>query len=365
MTALAAPPTLSKSRAHPVPWMPMARVTWLERRSALIGLLVLYVGCAIAIVVGEQGVHGSYASFVAGGCVANAFHVPCGTIENMFEGSQDAFSAIVIALNVLPAAVGVFIGAPLLSREFESGTFRFTWTQAVGRTRYVATTLALLAGLVVTAAVLLGLLLSTWAHPFQLMGTESEWYSGLFATTWFMLAAWSLFALTLGVWLGAAIRRTVSAMAVAAVAIGGLSIASFVLFVHRLLAIAPLASRRISPLSGLGIGVLNEPANRGTGQPLGAWLVRDWFTGPDGHVLSANTADNLRNLLYGGQNGRSVNVTTWLATHHDAFWVSYQPASRFWIFQGVAGVILIVLAVAFAVVTLRLITERGGRGQRV
>ena len=32
----------------------------------------------------------------------------------------------------------MFWGAPLLAREFETGTFRLAWTQSVTRTRWLA-----------------------------------------------------------------------------------------------------------------------------------------------------------------------------------------------------------------------------------
>ena len=334
----------------------MARVTWLQHRSALIALLALYVGCAIAIVIGEQGTHSGYASYVANGCVAHLANPSCGTIADTFAGTLDAFSALVIALNVLPVIVGLFVGAPLLSREFESGTFRFTWTQGVGRTRFVLTTLAILAAFVAAAAVVLGLLLGTWAHPFEVIGDESQWQSGLFATTWFMLAAWSLFALAAGVLIGAVIKRTVTAMAVATAGIGGLLVASFVVFVHRLLAFAPLATSKISPL---GLGALNQQAYAGEGQLRGSWLVRAWFTGPNGNPLGTVAANRVRDQLYGvGKRTTSVDTASWLSLHHDVFWVSYQPESRFWIFQGAEGVILIALAVLLAATTIWFATRR-------
>ncbi len=37
---------------------------------------------------------------------------------------------------VVPVLLGVFVGAPLISRELDTGTFRFAWTQGAGRTRW-------------------------------------------------------------------------------------------------------------------------------------------------------------------------------------------------------------------------------------
>ncbi len=356
MTTLTVAPVSAHRREHPVPWKAMARVTWLQRRSTLIGLLVVFVACAVAIVAGQASTHATYASFVANGCVQNRFHTPCGTFENWFANNTDLFSAMVIALHVVPVVIGVFVGAPLLSRELESGTFRFTWTQGVGRSRAVVTTLVLLALFVTVATCVLGLLLNWFAHPFEIIGIESQWQSGLFDTTGPMLVAWTLFALALGTFLGALIGRTVAAMAVTAATVGGLLVVSFVWLVHQLEAFGALATTRIMPM-GLNIGQLNQPGSLFNG-PVGSWLVRAWFTGPDGKRLSVAAAYNVIGRMYGGPATGKVGPSRWLSVHHYIYWVSYQPASRFWIFQTFAAAILIGIAVLLAFATVRLVRRR-------
>ena len=356
MTTVAVAPVSPRRREHPVPWKAMARVTWLQRRSTLIGLLVVFVVCAVAIVVGQAGTHATYASFVASGCVQNRFHTPCGNFENWFADNTDLFSAMVIALHVVPVVIGVFVGAPLLSRELESGTFRFTWTQGVGRSRVVVTTLVLLALFVAVATCVLGLVLNWFAHPFEVIGIESQWQSGLFDTTGPMLVAWTLFALALGTFLGALIGRTVAAMALTAAIVGGLLVASFVWLVARLEAIGALATNRLMPM-GLNVGQLNVPGSQFNG-PVGSWLVRAWFTGQGGKRLSSAAASNVIGRMYGGPATGKVGPLHWLSVHHYIYWVSYQPASRFWIFQVIAAAILVVLAALLVFATVRLVRRR-------
>jgi len=356
MTTVAVAPVSPRRHEHPVPWKAMARVTWLQRRSTLIGLLVVFVACAVAIVVGQGSTHATYASFVANGCVQNRFHVPCGTFENWFADNTDLFSAMVIALHAVPVVIGVFVGAPLLSRELESGTFRFTWTQGVGRSRAVVTTLVLLALFVTVATCVFGLLLNWFAHPFEVIGNESQWQSGLFDTTGPMLAAWTLFGLALGTFLGALIGRTVAAMASTAAVVAGLLVASFVSLVARLEAIGALATTRLMPM-GLNVGQLNVPGSQFNG-PVGSWLVRAWFTGPGGKRLDAAAANNVIGRMYGGPANGKVGPSRWLSVHHYIYWVSYQPASRFWLFQVTAAAILIGMAVLLAFATVRLVRRR-------
>jgi len=356
MATVAGSPVLARQRKHPVPWKAMARVTWLQRRSTLIGLLVVFVGCAVAIVVGQAGTHASYASFVANGCVQNRFHTPCGNFENWFANNTDPFSAMVIALHVLPVVIGVFVGAPLLSRELESGTFRFTWTQGIGRSRAVVTTFVLLAVFVTLTTCALGLLLNWFAHPFEIIGIESQWQSGLFDMTGPMLATWTLFGLALGTFVGSLIGRTVAAMAVTAAIVGGLLVASFVWLVHQLEAFGALTSTRLVPM-GLGVGQLNLVGSENNG-PVGSWLVRAWFTGPDGKRLSTAAAYNVIGRMFDEANKGKVDPSRWLSVHHYIYWVGYQPASRFWIFQVIAAAILTLLAALLALATVRLVRHR-------
>ncbi len=337
-------------------WRRLAKAVWLQHPGAFFGLLVVYVALAATIVVGIEATRSTFSAYVADGCVTHPFvhsHA-CVTATKSFGDKSDPFTALVDALNVLPVVVGVFLGAPLVSRELESGTYRFAFTQALSRSRYVLTTLAMLAAFVAAGAVVLGLLFAVWAHPFELVGTEPMWQSGTFATSWFVLAAWSILGLAVGMLVGVLVRRVVMAMAGTVLIVGGLVVASITSLIPHLLSIAPLAAKRPTQI-GLGVGVLGMRAFTGEGPP-GAWLVRSWMTGRHGEILSQARAQGLVNALIASKGGTTSAATRhFLAVHHVTYWVSYQPAAREWIFQGAAGVVLLALgAIATAVTARRL-----------
>lgn len=312
----------------------MARVTWRQHRGALITLVAASAALALAMVAGQLGVRGTSANTIAPG--------------------TNALNAIVIALHVLPVLVGVFLGAPLIAREVEGGTFRFTWTQGIGRTRFTGTTIALLAAVVTATTCALGALLAWYAHPFEAAGLTSQFQSGFFDTTALTLPAWTLFALSLGTFLGALIGRVVTAMAATAAAAGGLIVGTFWELDHHLLSLGALATP-VRPTGGLFLGLLNMPAEPGFG-PSGSWLVSGWITGPGGHQLSTTAAGNLQNRL----NAVTIkDPAAWMSLHHYTYWLSYQPADRFWYFQATTGAALAALATAFALMTIRLIRSRG------
>ena len=53
------------------------------------------------------------------------------------------------------------------------------------------------------------------------------------------------------------------------------------------------------------------------------------------------------------------NEAPWMSLHHYTYWLSYQPADRFWYFQAITGAALAALATAFAVMTVWLVRSRG------
>jgi len=73
--------------------------------------------------------------------------------------------------------------------------------------------------------------------------------------------------------------------------------------------------------------------------PAGSWFVRGWITGPGGRELSAAAAGGVQNRMYAAmaRTGKKVDPAAWLSAHHYGYWLSYQPAGRFWYFAGVHG----------------------------
>jgi hypothetical protein len=313
---------------------------------ALIGLSAAFVVLAVAMVIGHSAIAGKYASYIGARCATGRIAANCDA--NVFANNENFFSAVVIALRVLPVVVGVFLGAPLLAREIESGTFRFSWTQAVGRSRQIAVQFALMAGFLVTSTLILGLFLGWFAHPFEVTGVDSQWGSGLFETTPLVIAGWTTFAFALGTFLGAFIRRTVVAMAVSGVVLGALALGSTFEFVHRLLDIAPVVSSHVAPLTNPGS--LNVASYPGYGPP-GTWLVRAWYTGPHGLTLTSNAAVSLEAPMNYTKYGKP-DPEKWLSLHHYFYSLAYQPVSRFWVFQGAEVVVLLGLAAVCVVATI-------------
>ena len=78
-----------------------------------------------------------------------------------------------LVLQVVPALIGAFVGAPVLARELESGTFRFAWTQGFGRWRWTLAKVVALGVVVTAAAGAISVLFSWYYQPYFPAGSQA------------------------------------------------------------------------------------------------------------------------------------------------------------------------------------------------
>ena len=91
----------------------------------------------------------------------------CGSLVGYFLSTYNATAQLIAALlQAVPALIGAFVGAPVLARELETGTFRYAWTQGFGRRRWTLAKLVPLAVTVTAAAGAFSLLFSWYYQPF-------------------------------------------------------------------------------------------------------------------------------------------------------------------------------------------------------
>src|SRR4029077_15700968 len=142
-------------------------------------------------------IHAAYNRDAVAGCLPPSTRAGCDLIVRHFESEFGGCAPAAGGLGVLPALVGLFVGAPLLARELEHGTHRFAWTQAVTRRRWLLSKTALLAAATLVAAALARALVMWWRRPFDtLKGRMSP--SG-FDIEGLVVPAYALFALAVGV----------------------------------------------------------------------------------------------------------------------------------------------------------------------
>ena len=111
----------------------MAWVTWRQHRIALTGVAALLGALAVYLWLAGLQLHHAYAAATA---CHPAGSVACGDLITNFNDMQRTFWSNGLILQVVPALIGAFVGAPVLARELETGTFRYAWTQGFGRWRW-------------------------------------------------------------------------------------------------------------------------------------------------------------------------------------------------------------------------------------
>lgn len=191
----------------------MIRFAWLQfRMQAAVAAGALAVVAVVLVLTGPGLVH-LYDTTVAN-CAA---HHDCSTATTDFTGTDGPLQVFLdFLLLVVPLLIGMFWGAPLVSREFEAGTFRLAWTQGVTRTRWLAVKLGL--GAVASAAIagLLSLMVSWWSS--QLDYVSSDPFNSLrFGVRDVVPIGYATLAFTLGLTAGLLFRRMLPAMLAALV----------------------------------------------------------------------------------------------------------------------------------------------------
>ena len=330
MTALTIPARPEHdARLRPVPWRRMAWVTWRQHRAALGGVAVFLGALAVYLWLTGNQIHQAYAA----DCHP-ASSVAC-TIN--FTGRYaTTVNVIRVFLQAVPALIGAFVGAPVLARELETGTFRYAWTQGIGRWRWTLAKLVLLMVVMAAAAGAFTVLFSWYSGPFFAAGYAIPFATDLFDTLGVAFAAWTLAAFAIGVLAGMLIRRVVPAIAATLAVYAGLAFATALWLREHYM--TPLLTTK-----------LNLPGS--------AWIVGQWYDKGGTFAFGARGSGIVSALSQLCPSG-NVPPGQCLAQHGYTMWSSYQPGSRFWPFQWIEGGWLLALSVLLIAATVWLVRRR-------
>jgi hypothetical protein len=258
------------------------------------------------------------------------------SVLDPFEHKWHGQTSIALLLHLIPALIGAFAGAPVLARELETSTFRYAWTQGIGRVRWTLAKLVLLGAGVAAAAAAFGELAYWFFGPFITSGDFIPLDYRLFDLHGVAFAAWTLAAFAIGALAGVLIRRVVPAIAATLAVYTGLALAAALCLRQHYL--PPLVSGNPS------IGAPN-------------WVLSSWYTGPGGKVVSQATVN--RACPGGGPYGSSPGAPpSCIPQHGFTQWTSYQPVGRFWPFQFIEGGWLLALSVLCIAAAVWLVRRR-------
>jgi hypothetical protein len=328
-------------QSRPVPWRNLAWVTLRQHRGLFIGLGVLLGLIAVYLVVMAIIQDNAYAAVAA---CHPAGVLRCHELKNAFISDYWGGDNSVLQSGGAQTVSSLMFA--VLSRELESGTFRFAWTQGAGRTRWVLSTLVVPALVMIAATGAFTAIFYWYLRPFFALGQVSEMLPLSFALLGVAFAAWTLLAYALAAFLGAVFRRTVLAMVI-----------TLVLYV----VLAMATATAIRPHYATPVTVPSVDAGSTGASNSSGWVISDLEKAPNGQALSR---DDLYHYFQGlpssVQNSANSNAfTTWLTKHGYTAWTSLQPDSRFWEFQLIEGAWLVALSATLIGATVWLVRRRG------
>lgn len=337
----------------------MSWVTWRQFRApAAIVAALLAAFAALMLVTGVQAASQWHSALAA--CTASH---SCGKLSStLFLGSHAVGFLVIMTLGV-PAVLGMLLGAPLLAQEFEAGTSQYAWTQTVTRRRWLTAKAGwpLLASAIVGGIV--SALVTWWSGPNNALQANA-FEPGRFDIMGIVPVGYAVFAAALGIAAGALLRRTLPAI--------GLTLAGFVA-VRTVIYILVRPHFMTAVTSYFPIGSGSAPAGS-------AWQLAAGFVGANGQAISIPQSTS--GEVIGGPGGVGLPVSSLPApcqtaagngpltrtTYHAVVscaqahgirgYVTYQPAGRYWAFQGIEAGIFVLLAAALIAVTFAVITRR-------
>jgi hypothetical protein len=316
-------------------------LTWRQHRLEAVGsglLLVVVVGLVGGLIVAAQPLLEQIRH------VCPSVDDSCGRATTAFDIEFGlALQVLHLAFLAMPVLSGLFIGAPLLAREFEQGTDQLVWTQGITRPRWLLVKLAVLGG---ATAIIAGIL----AVAGQ-MGMSSR--PAIQYNQWFAFdnqgpefVAYALFSFALGVAAGAAIGRSVPAMAV--VIMG---------FVGARAAIGLVARRSFMPAVESDV---SGPVFNGSSQ---AWMLGSQHpVDMQGHAMSWDQfQQTVRACSNPAEGPKGLGLAQMESCWHDhgvKLVQSIQPADRFPLFQGIESAIFLIAAIALLWLAVWLVGRR-------
>jgi hypothetical protein len=312
----------------------MTWVTWRQYRYQ--GVLAAALFAALAVVLLITGLHLAqmWHSYLAG-CIK---HNSCGNLSL----NSPILTTLVVGTSAVPLLPGLFWGAPMVAHELETGTNQFAWTQSITRQRWLAvrTGWLLLAAAVLAGAV--SAVVTWWSGPDNALYANA-FEANKFDVTDIVPVGYAVFAMALGICAGALLRRTLPALAV--------TLAGFVAL--RALIAQGLRPHYMPPVTAYY-------KLMGLYPPKGSYLgVSQGIVGPNG-----KPAVGLGSYVFNGGPIPAVcakavqNPAPCMAAHGYREYLAYQPASRFWAFQGIETGIFVVLAAVLLGITFWVLKRR-------
>ena len=244
-------------------------------------------------------------------CLAHSQATNCPAAVSAFthEFGSPVNIAFWAVLLIVPGLIGVLVGAPLIARELEYGTWRLAWSQTVPRARWLAAKLALVTGGLVVFGAAMTAVITWYRAPMDRL--TGHFLGNIYDFEGLVLTTYILCAFGFAVLAGLLLRRGIPAM-----------VAAFIPW--------------------LAIRLVVE------------FFFRPAFPGP-ADVREAARATARRTASASCRRSPATSAT---GAGHQRQRLTYQPADRFWHFQFIEAGIFVALTAAALGATIWLLHRR-------
>jgi hypothetical protein len=326
-------------------------MTWLvwrqHRNQAYLAAAALAAFAVLLLVTGRQ-MASQYQSALT---LCAASHT-CGNLANTLTLGTPVLFLLISFTVVVPCLLGAFWGGPLVARELETGTSQFAWMQSITRRRW----LAVKAGWILLGAAAWGgavsALVTWWSSPVNALN-QQNFQASQFDIQGIVPVGYALFAVALGIAAGALLRRTLPAL--------GVTIVGFTFL--RLVIGQDFRSHYLTALTRTYSFFHHPPSPAGS-----YWLISQGLVTRGGQVLSSQSG--VPGIHIDGVPISSLppacqavafqppKFSSCLTARGYSGFITYQPAGRYWAFQGIETGIFILLAAALLAVTAIVVLRR-------
>lgn len=336
-------------------------LVWRQHRKQFLILAIFLVAyVALLIPTGSHYWH-IYQAALAN-CKLNPATPSCSNLgDNLFPNHLDQFMFRFVPFAVwsLPGLLGMFWGAPLLAREYADGTSSLAWTQSVSRRKWLSVTLAWMLAATAVFVGAFSAINTWWSHTPNALYFERFSNPIYFGAQNIVPVAYALFAVALGIMLGAWFRKTLVA--------AGVTLGVFILLGVILL---PNFVRPYYFVKPITVTASMDPAALENKIPSDAWMVSRQILDKNGQTFNSFSPANMPAACYqlltqgGGVGiGRKavggadpINTCLTNAGYHQIG--QYQPNSRYWQFQEIESGIMLALAIIMVGATYWLVLKR-------
>ena len=349
---------------------------WLAWRQFRVQALVTFgLLVAFAVVVLVTGLHlrDVYGSLGGAHCAARS---DCTALSRHETVLADVLGPALLAIPVL---LGMFWGAPLVAREFESGTYRLAWTQSVTRRRWLSVKVTLVGAAALIVAGLASWLVSWWFAPLDAVHVN-RFAPSVFTARGLVAIGYAGFAFALGIAASTLTRRTLPAIAASLLSFIAVRIAVTLWVRPHLLHAKEVL---VSVAYGQGVGFVSSASGVSVAPNVtpipNAWILSTALVDHARHPLSAAQLHDLLiracpAIVAGlpqragsppkgprGPASGPVLACEQRLSHHVHQLVTYQPPSHYWPLQALETAIFLAAAVALIAVAVWRVGPRAAR----